>query len=247
MLLDTLCSLSSLPNCSKYILFAPPSARNVLEDLIAPFPELADYRLLPMTESSLTSSDLTHHLSTAHHATGPGIKVFVGSDCPNMSSDVVSEAISTASTAFIGASRSESRPPAARLIPAADGGYVLLSLPAQAPRTVFDNVNWSHATTAITQVAALQAASVPVAVLDEVWDDVDEYSDLVELERKITVGELDERGLRRTSGWLQSNMSGGSSNSGNSSSGTSFTRSAGGVLVIGGVLAVAFAAIRWKR
>ncbi len=52
----------------------------------------------------------------------------------------------------------------AYLVPAADGGYVLLALPKMTPPCVFDGVVWSAANTAISQLRSIIACNIRVEV-----------------------------------------------------------------------------------
>lgn len=73
----------------------------------------------------------------------------------------------------------------ALLCPAADGGYGLLSVPPHADATaVFRNVVWSHPLTALSQLKALTDAHIRVT-LGPLMHDVDEFSDVVALARRL--------------------------------------------------------------
>ena len=68
----------------------------------------------------------------------------------------------------------------AQILPARDGGYVLLSLPATCPSTIFDNIPWSCEETCKAQVARIKESGLHVRLGEEL-DDVDDASDLERL------------------------------------------------------------------
>ncbi len=78
--------------------------------------------------------------------------IFVGADCPSIPLDLVATAVKKA------------RSGVAYLVPAKDGGYVLLALPQMTPSCVFDGVTWSAANTAITQLRSIMACGIRVEV-----------------------------------------------------------------------------------
>ena len=71
----------------------------------------------------------------------------------------------------------------AGLLPALDGGYVLLALPKNAPATVFENVTWSCGETAAMQQAQLARCGIDCEVLAPPCFDVDEERDLAVLQK----------------------------------------------------------------
>lgn len=71
----------------------------------------------------------------------------------------------------------------AGLLPALDGGYVLLALPAKAPTSVFENVPWSCAETAAMQQAQLARCGLACDILTPPFFDVDEEKDLALLQK----------------------------------------------------------------
>lgn len=71
----------------------------------------------------------------------------------------------------------------AALIPAADGGFVALALPA-CPPGLFDGIPWSTAGTGAAMAAACARAGLDVVELPA-WFDVDEEADLDRLRRDV--------------------------------------------------------------
>lgn len=98
-----------------------------------------------------------------HFAAGPGALILLGTDCPALTPDhlqQVADALMTHDAA---------------LLPAEDGGYVLLGLSRPAPG-VFDGVAWSTAAVAQQTRDRLQAAGLSLWEGPLLWD-VDEPAD----------------------------------------------------------------------
>ena len=114
----------------RVLLFAPASARSQFEQLLQqhhiPLASSSSsssqlgWRLVPMIEGDLKSSDLGEKLKAAlntvrEQGLSTSSVVFIGNDCPELSTQLVHQAMIDAATharAFIA--------------PASDGGYVLL-------------------------------------------------------------------------------------------------------------------------
>lgn len=105
-------------------------------------------------------------------ARGAAEVVFIGCDTPDLAPADVERALRDARRGF------------ARLLPASDGGYVLLALPAGAPDSVFEGVEWSTPRTAVSQLARLGELGVP-ALVGATFGDVDEVEDLDALEQRL--------------------------------------------------------------
>ena len=65
----------------------------------------------------------------------------------------------------------------AYICPATDGGYVMLSLPGEAPSGIFDDVEWSTQNTCISQIQALRRSGVSVRV-GPTFHDIDTPEDV---------------------------------------------------------------------
>lgn len=94
--------------------------------------------------------------------------VFIGSDAP-------------LDAAKIEAGLARARLGEAYLLPAEDGGYVMLALPAHVAPVVFDNIAWSTPETAKMQVEQIGRCALKVEVGAPAFFDVDEEKDLSRL------------------------------------------------------------------
>ena len=96
----------------------------------------------------------------------------IGSDCFQLTTSHVKSSIQAAS----------SNDSSAVLLPANDGGYVLLSIPIPiaAVDSIFDNIRWSSAETASDQRGQLEKGGLTVKIGDTL-SDVDEPADLQHL------------------------------------------------------------------
>ena len=82
------------------------------------------------------------------------------------------------------------------MCPAADGGYTLLALPADAPpAAAFDGVRWSASDTCLSQLATLSRAGLR-CVVGPTYADVDDAADLRALRQRL--GDTPEEACRRT-------------------------------------------------
>lgn len=93
---------------------------------------------------------------------------FIGMDCFDLTVERVRNAAEGAAEGV------------AQILPARDGGYVLLSVPASCQPDIFDGVPWSCDKTCDAQIANIKANGVDV-VVGQTLGDVDEPSDLDEL------------------------------------------------------------------
>jgi len=197
---DLLVNLADLGRgVDSILLFAPSSAQHSFEQLLHKLGVAHRWQLMAMVEGSTQSADLTHKLTAAHSAAiakGYETVTFVGSDCCELSKQVVQTGITAAALEH-----------KAFICPARDGGYVLLSLP-WAPalpqeeeegggggeaetggvrggcnRSVFADVAWSAPNTCLSQLARLQATGLQVVVGDT-FEDVDEEEDLNRLRQR---------------------------------------------------------------
>lgn len=94
--------------------------------------------------------------------------VFIGSDSP-------------IDAAKIEAALARARLGEAYVLPAEDGGYVLLALPAHAAPMVFENVAWSTPETAKQQAEQIARCAMKVEMAQTAFFDVDEEKDLARL------------------------------------------------------------------
>lgn len=171
---DLLLYFSTLPH-SKFLLFAPRSAEQRLLSLLT---EIGltnnEYHLVPMRDSNLSTSNLGDKLSGCllDIRSAPyfiqGTTCFIGSDCVELRH----HHINTADTHTHCTEKETSY-----IIPAEDGGFVLIDLPAMASPKVFDNVQWSTANAAESQMAAIEKCGIKAVKSDKVLADVDEMED----------------------------------------------------------------------
>jgi rSAM/selenodomain-associated transferase 1 len=90
--------------------------------------------------------------------------VLIGSDCPALTRKHLLSAEAALAATDVA------------LIPAEDGGYVLIAARKTHPM-MFANIRWGEATVLVSQQAALQACGLGVSLLDTLWD-VDRPEDL---------------------------------------------------------------------
>ena len=122
-----------------------------------------------LLKSSHLGSLLQHALERARQRQG-GPVIFLGMDSPQVPVDEIAYALT--------------HPDQARLCPAADGGYGLLSVPAKCPANVFDGVRWSDPLTAVSQIKALTDLKITVN-LGRLMHDVDEPTDVMDLAERL--------------------------------------------------------------
>lgn len=128
-------------------------------------------------KSSFLSSILANALHRARqrqklHFQAHGPVVFVGMDSPELPLDQVEHALLL-------------QPQQARLCPAADGGYGLLSVPPKAPaQAIFHGVRWSDPLTAVSQIKALTDQNI-VVTLGRLMHDIDEPDDVQDLVQRL--------------------------------------------------------------
>lgn len=116
-------------------------------------------------------------LSHIHKST-PGPVIFVGMDAPELPIDELKHAFFHES------------PNTARLCPAADGGYGMLSVPHSAPaNAIFHNVRWSDPLTAISQLKALSDNNI-TCTIGRLMHDIDEPEDVVGLVERLQLNEF---------------------------------------------------------
>ena len=166
------------------VYFAPEKAMDQMRELVAPADPEGRLRLLGIPSavqdgtgggSSNLTDVLTHALQEGQKGEAGGLYksiTFVGSDCPHLSRSEIARGISEAAAGR------------AYLAPACEGGYVLLSLPAMCPPTVFQDVRWSTTDTLASQQAALEASGLAVSVGTRTYRDVDEPDDALALVRQ---------------------------------------------------------------
>jgi len=140
--------------------------------------KLDDWKLLPIMETDLLSSDVGASMADAlhrarllvHEQDENASVLFLGMDAPELPLDEIITALS--------------HPSHAVLCPASDGGFAMLCIPPEAPLRVFENVRWSQSLTAVSQLKALTDCNVPVR-LGRLMHDMDEADDVKALAERL--------------------------------------------------------------
>ncbi len=184
-LADVLVNLTQgTSNARRVLLYAPPDddARQAFVSILRRLSLSDHWDLEPVasaTDSSASSSDLTHVLSGAVNHCRIVLRckalVLVGMDWPEISVELVERLANAA----IGGR--------ARISAATDGGYVALALPAseRTEAEAFRDVLWSSHKTCESQMRALEQAGIECELDAVVGDDVDTLSDLHRLQERI--------------------------------------------------------------
>ena len=168
--------LAGLEQCERVLLYAPPvdEAAQYFSSLINEAGGGGTWTLMPvLATSSAGGSNLGAILADATHRVratfGVGRLAFIGTDCPELPLAEVRAALARAG---------DPRGSVAAICPAADGGYTLLALPADADADAcFADVAWSQSTTCLSQLAALTRAGL-LCTVGATYGDVDEVEDL---------------------------------------------------------------------
>jgi glycosyltransferase A (GT-A) superfamily protein (DUF2064 family) len=177
----------------RFLLYAPADEESA-RGFAALFDEIgvADaWELLPVCQgTSARSADLGGILTDAatrcRREHGCGQLVFIGMDSPELTSGALHAALEATAA-----------PRSAHVCPAADGGYTLLALSADAPAAAaFAGVHWSAADTCLSQLAVLSRAGLRCTV-GETFADVDEIADLRQLDERISAAQATARRKQR--------------------------------------------------
>eukprot|EP01084_Bolivina_argentea_P249956 418598_1 len=169
---DLLLYYSQLPH-TKFVLFAPKDNKPKFESLLKQLQLTAKYHLIPMIDSNMKTSNLGNKLSgciqdiQSNSYNINGSICFIGSDCLELRI----KNIITANN------YTHSNKNNAYIIPANDGGYVMIDLPPNVSPKVFDNVLWSHEKTCESQIASIQKCGINVIKSDLILADVDDIQD----------------------------------------------------------------------
>jgi len=126
-----------------------------------------DTSFYPQSEGDL--GDRMRHAVTTELARGAGAVALMGGDCPGLLTPTL-EAVEVASAEAD-----------VVIVPAADGGYVLLLLKANHPE-LFHQISWSTANVLTQTLAAVDLIGIRVRLLGELAD-VDDAADLASQEK----------------------------------------------------------------
>lgn len=170
-LLEGLGSAPALAGARRYLFFDPPPARAAFQAL------LKNAGMEGWELAVQATGDLGARLKDALGYVcdpDPCAAAFLGSDCPELPPAEVAKSLTTAAGGR------------AAMCPAADGGYVLLALPAGTPDEVFDGVPWSVPETGARQFRRLAAAGLQVE-LGETYTDIDTHADLCGMKARLAL------------------------------------------------------------
>ena len=181
---------------TKVLVYAPPDAptRANFAALLGELGVAGSWALQPALASTPgASADLGALLAdaaaTCREQHGVGRLAFIGMDCPELPRAALETALGDSA-----------EPSVAHVCPAADGGYTLLALPADAPpAAAFDGVRWSASDTCLSQLAALSRAGLR-CVVGPTYADVDDAADLRALRQRL--GDTPADACRRTAAVL---------------------------------------------
>ena len=181
---------------TKVLVYAPPDAttRANFAALLGELGVAGSWALQPALASTPgASADLGALLAdaaaTCREQNGVGRLAFIGMDCPELPPSALETALGDSA-----------EPSVAHVCPAADGGYTLLALPADAPpAAAFDGVRWSASDTCLSQLAALSRAGLR-CVVGPTYADVDDAADLRALRQRL--GDTPADACRRTAAVL---------------------------------------------
>jgi hypothetical protein len=175
----------------KLLVFAPASSQSEFEQILSSFKShpskkprwLEEWTLLPIPDKALgktsgTDNNLTDILKFAlvqarQLQSTPGPVLFLGMDTPILPT----HEIRTILARNVPHPDDSSSSCVAFLCPANDGGYGMVSVPCTAPLTIFDNIPWSTALTALAQIKAFTDHNIPI-VLGPLMYDIDDETDL---------------------------------------------------------------------
>eukprot|EP01083_Nonionella_stella_P028239 77766_1 len=165
-------------NRAKFLLFAPKDAKPKFESLLKELALTNEYALVAMKCSNLKTSDLGAKLSGCiqdirckPHAINGSI-CFIGSDCLELRIGTIDIA-----TKYTHPKDKNN----AYIVPANDGGFVMVDLPPNASHKVFDNILWSNERTCETTIAAIKRCGIEVIKSNDAMSDVDELTDWIRL------------------------------------------------------------------
>lgn len=172
-LTDLMQLLATSTFCNRTFFFTPESARPEIEQFLASESLDDSWSIQPQVQTpdlgGRINGALTHArvMSTVSPAT-TGTVTFIGMDCFDLIGQMIQDSMT----------RVSSSPGSAHIIPAADGGYVLLTIPTNADGShIFSQIPWSCPETGRTQIERLEQAGL-TCTLGDLLPDVDEPEDL---------------------------------------------------------------------
>ena len=176
----------------RVLYYAPASEEKAFEERCERLNLSKKWSLMPMPPTqdlkSKSLTDLLKHalIKVRRGRTKENVACFCGMDSPTLSLKTI---LNSARIAENGK---------AHIVPANDGGYVLLSLPSKISPSVFENVVWSSDTTTQSQCDQIRRLGVDVETSNNVHLDIDEAHDLALLKRECDGCENIRDGCPRT-------------------------------------------------
>ncbi len=144
---QVIAAVSTPATYSVTVAYTPPDAGPAMRDWLGP----------AVTLRPQSGGDLGIRMAAAIAdaiSGGAGRVVAIGTDCPDVTADVVAEAFTRLGAADV------------VLGPASDGGYYLIGM-SRPHRALFEGVPWSSAETLRATLARARAGGLSVALLDE--------------------------------------------------------------------------------
>lgn len=173
-LLDTLHLLREVPSCRRVLFYTPRTAGPDLHHLLEREDLAQSWELQPQPDAADLGGRLQaalEHMQTASSSSATATATFIGMDCLDLTPGLVQASME----------RVQESHRAAHMIPAHDGGYVLLSVPLACDSgRLFSEITWSTERTGEMQRLRLGEAGL-VCEVGGALADVDEPEDLERL------------------------------------------------------------------
>ena len=173
---DLLLYYCKLSDHKKFLLFAPKDAESKFKSLLNEINLMNnnEYNLVCMRDSNLKTSNLGNKLSGCIQDLRKEYNIngsicFIGSDCLELRIKNIMNA------------KKYTNLKNAYIIPANDGGYVMIDLPSNASHKVFDNVLWSNQKTCQSQIEQIKKCGINCIKCEQILADVDEMQDWLRL------------------------------------------------------------------
>lgn len=182
--LSDLLHLYASLSLQKTFLYTPESARGDIEGFLRREELHRSWNIRPQISSPDLGGRLRGALEYAQNLykdqdgnVRTASVTFIGMDCFDLNPARIEQSVAIAT------------PTKAHVLPARDGGYVLLSVPSNCQNTIFDRIPWSSSQTCAAQIERLVESGLECE-LGETLDDIDEPEDLDRLwqmrEQKLT-------------------------------------------------------------
>lgn len=185
-LTDLLHLLATTTSCHRILFYTPDSARPDVLQFLDREQLRSAWDVCPQTQTPDLGGRLCAALehvrgTNADDAGGGGavtatpVITFIGMDCFELTGPMVQDSMVRVSVSTSASPGTAS----AHLLPASDGGYVLLTVPLDCDGSrIFERIPWSCGRTGRVQVQRLEEAGLSCVVGGEALPDVDEPGDL---------------------------------------------------------------------